>query len=311
MEIIYSVVVPVYNSESTLHELHQRLSEVLVQTNEFYEIIFVDDGSVDSSWNKLLAISEIDKNVSIIRLNRNYGQHNAIMSGFNHIRGQWVITLDDDLQNPPEEISKLIQEKENGYDLVYGIFKEKKHTFFRNLGSSFVQFIYRRIFNLDKKISSFRIIRGSIVKAITGFNNSFIFLDGLFVWYTVSIANVQVEHNPRRTRKTNYSFKKLVLLGITMLTNFSIFPVQIASLLGFFFSIIGFGLGFFFFLSKIFLKITVPGYASIIVAIAFFSGIQLLTIGIIGEYISRIHSNQNERPQYYIGDSHLSHDDDK
>jgi undecaprenyl-phosphate 4-deoxy-4-formamido-L-arabinose transferase len=299
MEIVYSVIVPVYNAESTIRELHQRITVVMTGLQEPYEILFVDDGSVDSSWVTLEEIAQADTTVSIIRLNRNFGQHNAIMCGFHHVRGKWVITLDDDLQNPPEEIVKLIHEKDKGFDLVYGIYEDKKHSGMRNLGSAFVLFMFRNTFKMDKNISSFRIIDGDIVRAVTCFDNSFIILDGLFVWHTNSISNVVVEHNERATGKTGYSLRKLIILGINLLTNFSTFPVQIASVLGFVFSIFGFILGVYFFVMKIFSKVSVPGYTSLIVAIAIFSGAQLLSIGIIGEYISRIFHNLNKKPQFY------------
>jgi undecaprenyl-phosphate 4-deoxy-4-formamido-L-arabinose transferase len=170
----------------------------------------------------------------------------------------------------------------------------------RNLGSAFVLFMFRNIFKIDKSISSFRIIDGDIVRAVTRFDNSFIIIDGLFVWHTNSISNVTVEHHERTTGKTGYSLRKLIILGINLLTNFSTFPVQIASILGFVFSIFGFILGVYFFIMKIFSKVSVPGYTSLIVAIAIFSGAQLLFIGIIGEYISRIFHNLNKRPQFYV-----------
>jgi len=296
-----SVVIPVYNGENDLRELTERLETVLRKlVDDRYEIVFVNDGSTDSSWDILRAMASANAKIVAVNLSRNFGQHNALMCGFSQVKGTLIITLDDDLQNPPEEIPKLFEGIRNGYDVVYGIYSHKKHSKFRNLGSEFIQFVYRKTFNINVRTSSFRIIRRTIVDYMLSYEKSFTFIDGLICWFTTHIGNVYVEHHQRKAGASGYSFKKLILLALNMVTNFSIVPLQTASLMGFAFAFVGFAFGIFFLFKKIFFGIPVSGFASIIVAITMFSGVQLMTLGILGEYIGRIHINVNRRPQYVI-----------
>lgn len=298
-----SVVVPVYSSELTLRQLINRLEKVLHKlVDESYEIILVNDGSIDSSWDILKEIVQTNNKIIAINLTRNFGQHNALMCGLTHAKGNYVVTLDDDLQNPPEEITKLFEEVQKGYDIVYGIFQVKHHSRFRNLGSAFVQFIYRKTFNINVPITSFRILKNDIVKSVITYDRSFTFIDGITSWFTRKIGTVIVEHHQRNEGKSGYSFMKLVTLAVNMMTNFSIVPLQIASLVGLFFAIVGFTFGSYFLFKKLLWDIPVSGFASIIVSITIFSGVQLLTIGVLGEYIGRIHININARPQYSVRD---------
>ncbi len=296
-----SVVVPVYNSYATLPDLFRRLEKVLHElTGNRYEIIFVNDGSRDESWELLTNISLQNEKTIAINLTRNFGQHNAIMCGFSKASGKFIVTIDDDLQIPPEEIAALYQEIQKGHDIVYGLYKNKRHSVFRNLGSEFVQFVYMKTFDTDIRLTAFRIIRREIIVNILSYEKSFTFIDGLISWYTSKIGKVYVEHYERKIGKSGYSLKRLIVLSLNMLTNFSIAPVQIASLIGIIFSLTGFLFAIFFFLKKIFFGVPVSGFTSLIVAVTIFAGVQLLTLGILGEYISRIHINVNKRPQYAI-----------
>ena len=296
-----SVVIPVYNSAQTLRELTERLEKVLRDlVGKSYEIVFVNDGSADSSWDLLKNIASTNDKIVAVNLTRNFGQHNALMCGFLYAQGEFIITLDDDLQNPPEEIPKLFKEIHTGYDVVYGIFGSKQHSRFRNLGSALIQFVYRKTFNVDVRISSFRIMKRHIVHRILSYERSFTFIDGLISWFTASIGNVYVEHQERKIGSSGYSLHRLIVLALNMMTNFSIALVQVASLVGLTFAFTGFAFGIYFLCKKIFLGIPVSGFASTIVAITIFSGVQLLTLGILGEYIGRIHINVSKRPQYAI-----------
>lgn len=298
-----SVVIPVYNSAQTLFELVERLEKVLKEiVNNKYELVFVNDGSTDSSWNILKELAESNDKIIAINLTRNFGQHNALMCGFAGTHGKYIITLDDDLQNPPEEIPKLFNEIQNGYDVVYGIYDTKKHAKFRNLGSNIIQFFYRKVFNINIRLTSFRIMKRQIVQFLLCYERSFTFIDGIIAWYTKKIKNVIVRHQNRKIGDSGYSLKKLIILALNMVTNFSLVPLQIASLTGLFFSFVGFIFGSFFIIKKMFFGIPVSGFASTIVAITIFSGVQLLTLGILGEYVGRIHINVNKRPQYAIRD---------
>jgi polyisoprenyl-phosphate glycosyltransferase len=300
-KIDLSVTVPVYNSQSTLNELYKRLTVVLGKLNLNHEIIFIDDASSDSSWETLNQIREKDSShVKIIRLTRNFGQHNALMCGFAHVVGDYVITLDDDLQNPPEEIPKLIKKLQEGYDVVYGEYLLKKHSTYRNLGSSLVQFLYKKIFDVSGNLTSFRIIKKGIIEGLLEYTKNYTFIDGLIVWQTKNIGYVSVIHNEREKGKSGYNLSKLIILSVNMLTNFSIFPLQLATIVGFIMSLLGLLMTLFIIFKKLFYGIPVTGFASTIVTITIFSGTQLITIGLIGEYIGRIHLNVNNKPQYRI-----------
>jgi len=299
--IKYSVVIPVYNSEVTLWQLCNRIFLVFENITDAFEIIFVDDGSVDDSWKKLEEIKEEKKNkVKIIQLMRNFGQHNALMCGFGVAEGAFIITMDDDLQNPPEEIPKMISEIDKGYDLVYGEYLSKKHSLFRNAGSEIIQLIYKKIFNVAGKLTAFRIMRKELLDSILKYEKNYVFIDGLLAWATGSIGYAAVTHSEREYNNSGYSFKKLLTLSVNMLTNFSIMPLQIASVLGIFFASVGFIMAMYFVGKKVFFGSPVQGYTSLMVVITFFSGIQLLTLGLVGEYIGRIHLNINKKPQYEI-----------
>ena len=301
--IIISVVIPVYNSAETLPELNHRLELVLENlVGPQHEIIYINDSSVDPSWSRLKKIASQNDKVIAINLTRNFGQHNAIMCGFAQARGRFVVTIDDDLQIPPEEIPKIFEHIQSGYDVVYGVYGQKQHTAFRNFSSRLIQYAYRRTFDLNIGITSFRIIRQEIVQFMLSYEKSFTYIDGLLAWFTQNIGNVSVEHQKRKVGTSGYSLKNLIILALNMMTNFSIVPLQLASLTGFVFSLVGFFLGSYFLLKKIFWGIPVSGFSSIIVAITMFSGVQLLTIGILGEYIGRIHINVSKRPQYAIKD---------
>ncbi|MFH1612337.1 MAG: glycosyltransferase family 2 protein [bacterium] len=296
----YSIVIPVFNSNKTLETLYNCLISVFESITEDFEIIFVDDGSIDNSWEILEKLYEKDKKVKIIQLMRNFGQHNALMCGFSLANGEYIITLDDDLQNPPEEIPKLIDKIKQGYDIVYGEYISKKHKWFRNIGSSFIQMVYKKIFNVSHNLTSFRIIKKELIKQILNYNKNYTFVDGLIAWNTKNIGVCNVSHNKRLDGKSGYNIKKLLTLAFNLITNFSIFPLQIVSILGFSFAILGFIMGIIFFLKKIIFDIPITGYTSLIISITLFSGIQLITLGFIGEYIGRIHLNINQKPQYNI-----------
>ena len=298
--IKYSIVIPVYNSEPTLKELYKRLCDSCCTSQEDYEIIFVDDASRDNSWKILEELHKQDPKVKIIQHMRNFGQHNAIMCGFHYAQGEYVITMDDDLQNPPEEIPKLIEKIQKGYDVVYGEYILKEHSWLRNIGSSFIQLVYKKVFNVHHNLTSFRIIRKQIVDCILRYDRNYVFIDGLIAWNTRNIGTVRVEHHPRKFSRSGYGVMKLITLSLNMVTNFSIIPLQMVSLSGFTFAGLGFILALYFFVMKIFYGIPVEGYTSLIIAVTIFSGIQLLTLGLIGEYIGRIHLNINNKPQYVI-----------
>jgi undecaprenyl-phosphate 4-deoxy-4-formamido-L-arabinose transferase len=266
-----------------------------------HQIVFVNDGSRDGSWGALKALADADPKVVAIDLLRNFGQHNALMCGFKMAAGDYIVTLDDDLQNPPEEIPVLFEAiTSRGLDVVYGIPKNKRHSPFRNLGSAAVQLAYRKTFKVATRLSSFRVMRKEIVGHILSYERSFTFIDGVTAWFTSRIGGIEVDHSKRPAGSSGYSLGKLFVLALNMVTNFSLVPLQVASLMGTLFSLAGFSAAVFFLAKKLLFDIPVTGYASLIVAITIFSGVQLLTIGLLGEYIGRIHINVSRRPQYAV-----------
>jgi len=282
--------------------LWERLHTVLSGTNWKYEIIFVDDESHDNSWQLLCELqAKHPKTITAIQLMRNYGQHNALMAGFRQAKGELVVTMDDDLQNPPEEIPKLLKAiTENNYDLVYGIYSSKKHEKWRNVGTLLVLTFYRIVFKANVAVTSFRVIRRNLLESIFTYNLNYTYIDGLLAWNTRRIGSAEVDHLPRRDGVSGYSLSKLLLLSLNLFTNFSILPLQIVSVIGLSTAVFGFLVGAYYLLLGLLSDITVPGYASTITSIMLLGGIQLIALGIIGEYVGRLHINVNRKPQYTI-----------
>ncbi len=301
-KILYSIVIPVYNGETTIEELCQRISAVFEQIEGGYEILFVDDGSSDASWEKIRSLKSRNSHIKGIRLMRNFGQHNALMCGFNFVNGDFVISIDDDLQHPPEEIPKLVEKIKEGHDIVYGIYAEKRHGIMRNLGSRFIIWSYQKALGVRGDITSFRIIKREIVNHVISYNKSFTFIDGFLVWHTKKIGYVTVRHEERPTGRSGYSPGKMLTLSFNLFTNFSLKPLQLASFVGVIFALFGFLLGIYYLARRILVGTSFPGFSAIFVAVSIFSGIQLIILGLIGEYIGRIHMNISNKPQYVIRD---------
>ena len=297
-----SVVIPVYNSVNTLHELVQRLSAVLDGLFSSWEIILIDDGSADNSWEVLSELkAKYANQIVAIQLMRNFGQHNALMCGLRQVRGRLIITMDDDLQTPPEEIPKLVERIERGdLDLVYGEYQRKRHDQWRNLGSKLVNMFYRIVFRSRISVTSFRVMQRQLSESILSYDLNFTYLDGLLAWNTQRIGTVNVEHHPRGSGQSGYSLVKLFVLSMNLFTNFSILPLQLVSVVGFVFALMGFTLGSYYVVMAVLRIIEVPGYASTIVAVLVLGGTQMLALGVLGEYMGRLHLNVNRKPQYGI-----------
>ncbi len=240
-----------------------------------------------------------EKDITVVRLMRNFGQHNALMCGFRHARGQFIITMDDDLQNPPSEIPKLISAIEDGQlDVVYGCYETKMHGMTRNLGSFLVQAFYRLVFKSSQAVTSFRIIRREVIGSIRSYNLNYTYIDGLLAWSTQRIGQVLVGHHPRTIGRSGYSVAKLLVLAFNLFTNFSLLPLQLVSAVGFAAAVSGLAIGAYYLVQALFSAIAVPGFAATIVSIFILGGVQLLALGIMGEYLGRLHLNINRKPQY-------------
>lgn len=300
MPVDISVVIPVYNSAQYLPELVGRLMCVLDVETPRFEIIFVDDGSTDGSWDVLSELwVRYPAHVLAIQLMRNYGQHNALMCGFRQARGQYIVTMDDDLQNPPEEIPKLLSTiRTTCADLVYGMYKKKKHAAWRNVGSALVRGFYKMVLKVPIEPTSFRIIKSKLLKSILSYNKNFTYIDGLLTWNTQRIEATVVEHHTRVNGSSGYSVSRLVGLALNLFTNFSLIPLQLVSVWGMFVAVGGLLFGGYSLVQSLLSNISVSGYVSTIVAIMVLGGTQLLALGIIGEYLGRVHLNVNRKPQY-------------
>jgi glycosyltransferase involved in cell wall biosynthesis len=283
-----------------LELLFERLLPVLDQLGRTYEVVLVEDCSPDQSWKAVESLQRrfFDRVVAI-QLMRNSGQHNALMCGFRHARGDLIITMDDDLQNPPEQIPQLLQEIERSdCDLVYGNYAEKQHESYRNLGSLVVNRFYQSVFRTKATVTSFRIIRRPLIDAILDYHRPYVFVDGLMAWNTQRIGTVLVEHHPRQQGTSTYSFSKLLTLATNLFTGFSLTPLQISS-----------GVGIAAVLAGIVLVVGDIGMmlmgweilispAGIVACLLVLGGIQLLSLGVLGEYLGRMHLNINGKPQY-------------
>ena len=300
--VTLSVVVPVYNSARTLASLLGRLRETLDRHVGSYEIVLVDDGSRDDSWAVIQSLrAEYGTHLVAVQLMRNYGQHNALMCGLGLARGEYVVTMDDDLQNPPEEIPKLLSTiRQGNLDLVYGCPSKRSHANWRNLGASVVWHFYRTVFKNPITPTPFRIMRHQLAHSVLFYDLNFTYLDGLLAWCTCRIGGVEVEHHARAEGGSGYSLGKLIGLALNLYTNFSLIPLEIVSALGLLCATSGFLLGFYYFVLYLTANIAVSGYASTIIAILILGGAQLLALGVIGEYLGRLHLNVNRKPQYVI-----------
>ncbi len=297
----YSVITPVFNSESMLDELFQRIKSVFDKLGKTFEVIFVDDGSMDGSWKKLQQIKQEDEeNVTVIKLSRNFGQHNATFCGFHFAKGDYLITIDDDLQNPPEEIVKLIDsQEEHETDLVYGAYKKKQHSYVRNMGSRYAKKSIKRLLKRESEGSSLRLITRELIEKILQHHHYFVYIDELLRWYTDNISWVEVKHMKRPAGKSGYNTFSLFRYVANAIIYYTSIPLKLMVYGGFFASIIFFIISIYYILLKLILDVPL-GYTSIIVGIMFSTSLILFCLGIIGEYLSRIYMVQNKKPPYSI-----------
>jgi undecaprenyl-phosphate 4-deoxy-4-formamido-L-arabinose transferase len=300
-----SVIVPVYNSEAILPLLITRLEPVLESISHQYEVLLVNDGSKDGSWNIIQQLSTRYPWVRGINLMRNYGQHNALLCGLRAARHDLLITMDDDLQNPPEEIPKLLAKFCEGYDVVYGTAPSGRQGLWRQIASRITRFVLRRAMQVQAadQVSAFRMIRARICKAFSSYQSPFVSIDVLLSWGSSRFGSVPVAQGTRHSGVSNYTFCKLVTHAVTMVTGFSTWPLRVASLVGFGFTVLGL-LALFFVITRYLLDGgSVPGFPFLASAIAIFSGAQLFALGIIGEYLARMHHRMMERPVYVEAES--------
>jgi polyisoprenyl-phosphate glycosyltransferase len=300
--IAISVVIPVYRSEATLDELYSRIVQTLEPLVATFEIVFVEDCGGDNAWDVIQRIAASDPRVRGFKLSRNFGQHAATICGFSHAKGQWVATIDDDLEQAPELLSALYQKAQEGYDLVYGIYPERSHTVWRNKTSDLARWLFKKaIPSLNDQYTSLRFIRGDIARELERFDSPFPFIDGYLSWLTNHYAVVEAPHHARQFGKSNYTFRKLVTHTINIFVSFSDMPLKFASWLGIGTFLIGMCWLGILLLRYLMDGITVSGFASIMTSILVFGGVQLFVMGVFGEYLGRMNFKLSRKPLFLVG----------
>jgi undecaprenyl-phosphate 4-deoxy-4-formamido-L-arabinose transferase len=295
-----SVVVPVYNSADSLAPLVERVGAALL--GEDYEVLFVNDGSADGSWARIEELARTNDRVRGLDLMRNYGQHNALLAGIRAAEGAEVVTIDDDLQNPPEEIPRLLAELAAGNDVVYGTSSGQHYSFWRAVGTRLTKFALRGVVGNEvaARVGPFRAFRTELRDAFAGYAGPNVSIDVLLHWGARRYGWVEVAHHPREEGRSSYTFGRLATHALNVLTGFSTRPLRFASLVGLAFTlfglvVLGIVLG-----SYVIRGGSVPGFPFLASLIAIFSGAQLLTLGIIGEYLARMHMRVMDRPPYAV-----------
>jgi glycosyltransferase involved in cell wall biosynthesis len=297
-----SVVVPVYNSETSLPLLIARLEPILKNAASRFEVILVNDGSKDRSWDVIQQLATQYSFVRGMNLMRNYGQHNALLAGIRSAECEIVVTIDDDLQDPPEESVKLLGKFSEGYEVVYGKPQTEQHGLFRDLASRITKLALQGAIGAEtaQKVSAFRVFRTDIRRGFENYMGPHVSIDVLLTWGATRFAAVPVRHEPRTIGQSNYTFRKLVRHAMNMMTGFSTLPLQFASVVGFAFT--SFGLIVLVYVVGRYLiqGTTAPGFPFLASIIAIFSGAQLFALGIIGEYLARMHFRMMDRPPYVV-----------
>jgi glycosyltransferase involved in cell wall biosynthesis len=297
-----SIVIPVFNSEQCLPVLLARLDAILGQLARRYEVVLVDDGSPDGSGRILDEAVTAYPWMRVIHLMRNFGQHNALLCGIRNATGDIVVTMDDDLQNPPEEIPKLLRKLQEGYDVVYGFPDRETHGFLRNLASRITKMSLQQAMGAEaaSRISTFRAFRRSLRDAFADYRGAFVSIDVLLSWGTTRFGAIPVPNPPRPIGASNYTVGKLITHAMNMMTGFSTLPLRVGSTVGFVFALFGLCVLAYVVIVYFTLGRSVPGFAFLASIVSIFAGTQLFALGIIGEYLGRMHFRLLDRPSYVV-----------
>lgn len=295
-----SVVIPVYKSEKCIPELTKQISDALKDFN--WELILVNDCSPDNSWTEIKKVAAENNNITGINLRKNGGQDLAILAGLNHAKGKWIVIMDDDLQHSPYDIPKLYAQAQNGFDVVYADFKQKKQKLWKNLGSWLNGKVSEITLGKPKGIylSPFKIISSSVVKEMCKLNNLFPYIDGLIFQVTKNITQINIEHHKREYGKSNFTLVKSMQVFFRMMFGFSTFPLNFATYIGFFSSSMGFVLAIYFLVKFLLGLEPLTGWTSLIMVILILGGLILLALGIIGKYIGQMYLTINNSPKYIV-----------
>lgn len=293
-----SVVVPVYGGTQALPELCERVGSTLLDS---YEIILVDDNGPANAWPVISKLAADNPRVSGLRLSKNFGQHAATMCGIAHARGEWIITLDDDLEHPPEAIPTMIAAGDAEHPLVYGSFVRRTHAAYRNWSSELMRWTLKRAFpDLNENYSSCRAIHCSIARQLNNFDLSKPYIDGMLSWITANAKSVEIHHGERRHGESAYTFKKLMAHAVNIFVTFSPLPLRMATYGGLGLASISFLSIIYFVYGKLTGAVSNPGYTSLMSVVLFACGIQLVILGVLGEYVGKLMSAAYKRPGYVV-----------
>jgi len=303
-EFSYSVVVPVFNSEAVVGRTIDAIEQVFQQAGLRYQLVLVNDGSRDRSWDIISDRARRSPNVVALNLLHNYGQHHANLAGFREATGDYVITMDDDLQNPPDQALILIDKAMAGHDVVFGRFEQKQAAGYRRLGSKMIGMLNRRIFGqpADLTVSNFRILRRDVVERICSSRTAHPYVTGQALMYSHSPADVTVRHDPRPVGKSNYSMRRILTLVFSILFSYSLFPLRAAALAGFLVAVGSFLLGCFYLVRAFFVDTVVPGWTTLIVLLSFLDGVVIALLSMLGEYVVRTLNAVSAEDTYHVSE---------
>jgi dolichol-phosphate mannosyltransferase len=303
LSFLLSVVVPVYNEEAVLHTLDRRLSAVLDETGQPYEVIFVNDGSSDNSLPILERLAQSNPRYRIINFSRNFGHQLAVTAGLDYVSGDAVVIIDADLQDPPELIHQLVAKWQEGFEVVYAIRQARSgESLYKRATASIFYRLLRTLTNIDLPLDTgdFRLMDRKAVEQLKSLRETHRFVRGMVSWIGFSQTGITYTRDPRAHGSTKYSTRKMVRLALDAIMSFSAFPLQLASLFGLFCSVISFLVLLYVIYIRLFTSQSVIGWASVMAAVIFVGGIQLLTVGVIGSYIARIYDEVRRRPLYIV-----------
>ena len=301
-DFTYSVVVPVFNSERIVGRTIEQIVSTFEEAGLAYELVLVNDGSSDGSWAVISDAAKRNPHIVALNLLKNYGQHHANLAGLRESTGDYVITLDDDLQNPPDQALLLIEAAMNGHDVVFGRFHQKQAPGVRRLGSKAIGMINRRIFGQPPEltVSNFRILRRDVVDRICASRTAHPYITGQALLYSSDRANVDVRHAPRAEGRSTYTVRRILTLVLTILFSYSSFPLRAAAVAGFVVALLSFVLGAVYFLVGLFSDVVVPGWTTLVVLLAFFNGVTIALLSMLGEYVVRTLSAVNAQDTYHV-----------
>ena len=300
--MLISIVIPVYQAEKILEELIARIKKAMEFARGNYHVVLVDDGSADASWRVIGNICSIEKNIKAIKLSRNFGQHHAITAGLDHCTGEWVVVMDCDLQDKPEEIERLYQKVQEGYEIVFARRIHRKDSFFKKLLSRIFYKIFSYLTGIkyDGKVGNFGIYSAKVIDTLKKMKEPLRAFSPMVRWVGFNKAFIDVEHGERYKGKSSYNYSKIITLASDIILSYSDKPLRLIVRTGFLISFISFLVGLYYLIQYLSGRILVSGYTSIIISIWFLGGLIILNLGVLGLYISKIFTGIKDRPLYII-----------